>query len=209
MKTPVSRSDEPRIHSTARLSGCRLGRHVEIGERVNLHEVSVGDYSYIERHAEAMYAEIGKFCSIAAATRINAVEHPMERITTHKISYRPNEYFLHAPLDHAFRERRRARRVTIGHDVWIGHGAVILPGVAIGNGAVIGASSVVSRDVEAYTIVAGSPARILRRRFPAELAADLAALAWWDWPGKRLEAAVLDMSRLTAAEFVAKWKGTD
>ena len=206
MNKPVSRSDEPRIHSTARLSGCRLGRHVEIGERVSLHEVTVGDYSYVERHGEAIYAEIGKFCSIAAAVRINAVEHPMERVTTHKISYRPNEYFLHAPLDHEFRERRRARRVAIGHDVWIGHGAVILPGVAIGNGAVIGANAVVARDVEPYTVVAGVPARPLRRRFPEDLAAELAALAWWDWPTERLEAAVLDMGRLSAAEFVAKWK---
>lgn len=206
MKTPLSRSDEPRIHPTARLSGCRLGRHVEIGERVSLHEVVLGDYSYLERHGEAMYAEIGKFCSIAAAVRINAVEHPMERVTTHKISYRPNEYFLHAPLDHEFRERRRSRRVTIGHDVWIGHGAVILPGVTIGDGAVIGANAVVSRDVDSYTIVAGVPARLVRRRFPEQLAAELTALGWWDWPAERLEAAVLDMGRLSAAEFVAKWK---
>ena len=206
MKTPVSRSDEPRIHSTARLSGCRLGRHVEIGERVNLHDVSMGDYSYVERHAEAMYAEVGKFCSIAAAVRINAVEHPMERVTTHKISYRPNEYFLHAPLDHEFRKRRRARRVTIGNDVWIGHGAVILPGVTVGHGAVIGANAVVSRDVDPYAVVAGVPARVLRRRFPKELAEELMKLAWWDWPAERLEAAVLDMSRLSAAEFVAEWK---
>jgi phosphonate metabolism protein (transferase hexapeptide repeat family) len=206
MKAPLSRDDEPRIHSTALLKGCRLGRHVSVGERVMMHDVSIGDYSYVERHAEAMYAQIGKFCSIAAATRINAVEHPMERITTHKISYRPNEYFLHAPLDHEFRERRRARRVSIGHDVWIGHGAVIMPGVTIRNGAVIGANAVVTHDVAPYTIEAGVPARPLRRRFPEDLAADIEALAWWDWRAEKLEAAVLDMGRLSPAEFVAKWK---
>jgi carbonic anhydrase/acetyltransferase-like protein (isoleucine patch superfamily) len=129
MERARSHSDEPRIDSTARLKECRLGRHVSIGERVMLRHVTVGDYSYFERGGEAIYADIGKFCSIAANCRINALEHPMERLTTHKVSYRPNEYFVHAKLDGEFRERRRQKRVSIGHDVWIGHGAVIMPGI--------------------------------------------------------------------------------
>ena len=84
---------EPRIHPTAELKSCKLGRFSMIGERVILREVSVGDFSYFERHAEAIYTTIGKFCSIAANSRINALEHPIERITSHKLSYRPNEIF--------------------------------------------------------------------------------------------------------------------
>src|SRR6185312_2195921 len=141
---------EPRIHPTAELKSCRLGRYAAIGERVILREVTVGDFTYFERHAEAIYTTIGKFCSIAANTRINALEHPIERITTHKVSYRPNEYFRYLGVDQDFRARRQAKAVTIGHDVWIGHGAVILPGITIGNGAVIGANAVVTRDVGAY-----------------------------------------------------------
>ena len=90
---------EPRIHPTAQLKSCKLGHYVAIGERVVLREVSVGDFSYFERHAEAIYTSIGKFCSIAANTRINALEHPIERVTTHKISYRPNEYFRYLGVD--------------------------------------------------------------------------------------------------------------
>ena len=82
---------QPRIHSTAQLKACKLGQHVSVAERVVLREVDVGDYSYFERQAEAIYTTIGKFCSIAANTRINALEHPIERLTQHKISYRPNE----------------------------------------------------------------------------------------------------------------------
>jgi len=199
-------SDEPRIHPTAEMKGCRLGRHAVVGERVILRDVIVGDYSYFERHSEAAYADIGKFCSIAANTRINALEHPIERITQHKISYRPNEFFRFLGVDQDFRARRAGKRVAVGHDVWIGHGAVIMPGVSVGNGAVIGANAVVTRDVEAFTVVAGSPAKPVRKRFPDEIAARIAKLAWWDFSRERLFEAVPDMQRLSAEAFLDKWE---
>lgn len=195
----------PRVHSTAELKGCKLGRYVAVGERTVLREVAVGDFSYFERHAEAIYTDIGKFCSIAANTRINALEHPLERPTTHKASYRPNEYFRYLGVDQSFRERRRQKQVRIGHDVWIGHGAVILPGIHIGNGAVVGANSVVTRDVPTYAIVAGAPAKTIRSRFSDDVAARLAEMAWWDWPLDKLFHAIPDMQKLEIEEFIEKW----
>ncbi|MGB3418591.1 MAG: DapH/DapD/GlmU-related protein [Mesorhizobium sp.] len=205
-ETPLPKDPQPRIHSTAELKGCRLGRYAVIGERVILREVSVGDFSYFERHAEAIYANIGKFCSIAANSRINALEHPMERLTTHKVSYRPNEYFRFLGVDAAFRERRQAKKVVIGHDVWIGHGAVVMPGISIGNGAVVGANAVVTQDVAAYTIVAGVPARPVRRRFSEEVAARIDALAWWDWTPEKLAQAIPDMQALPIEAFLDRWE---
>lgn len=197
---------QPRIHPTAELKSSRLGRHVAIGERVVLRDVAVGDYSYFERHAEAIYTEIGKFCSIAANTRINALEHPLERITQHKLSYRPNEYFRYLGVDEGFRRRRQAKRVRIANDVWIGHGAVVMPGLAIGNGAVVGANAVVTRDVAPFTVVAGNPAKLLRRRFSEAIAARIEALAWWDWAEERLFEAIPDMQALPIEAFLERWE---
>lgn len=199
-------NEQPRIHPTAQLKGVKLGKYAEVGERVILRDVTVGDFTYLERHSEGIYAEIGRFCSIAANVRINALEHPMERLTMHKISYRPNEYFRYQGIDNGFRAHRQAKRVRIGHDVWIGHGAVIMPAVEIGHGAVVGANAVVTRDVAPYTIVAGNPAREIRPRFPQEIAERLIRLAWWDWPLDTIFDAIPDIQSLAIEDFLAKWE---
>ena len=75
---------------------------------------------------------------------------------------------------------------VIGADVWIGHQAVLMPGVQIGPGAIIAAHSVVTRDVAPYTIVAGNPAREVKRRFDPATIDRLLDIAWWDWPAERI-----------------------
>jgi hypothetical protein len=97
--------------------------------------------------------------------------------------------------------------VTLGHDIWIGHGVTLLVGVSIGTGAVVGAGAVVSRDVAPYSIVAGVPARPIRERFPAAIAARLQALAWWDWPHDKLRAALPDFRKLSVEAFLEKHEG--
>ncbi|MBI2720141.1 MAG: antibiotic acetyltransferase [Rhizobiales bacterium] len=202
----ASRDGEPAVHGSASLRNAKLGRFAELKERVQFWDSELGDYSYVERHSEVIYARIGKFCAIASEVRINALEHPMERVSQHKITYRPNEYFFGAKLDKPFRERRRAKMVEIGHDVWVGHGAIVMPGVRIGHGAVIAAGAVVTGEVPPYAIVAGVPARFLRWRFAPEISERITSLAWWDWDHDRLAKAIADMQALTAAEFVAKYQ---
>lgn len=77
--------------------------------------------------------------------------------------------------------------INIGNDVTIGEGAVIMSGVTIGDGAIIGARSIVTKDVEPYNIVVGTPARIARRRFSPYEIEQLLLIRWWDWPDEKVK----------------------
>lgn len=197
----------PSIHPTADVRESTLGRYTEIGARTSLVESTLGDYSYVVNDVDVIYTTIGKFCSIAAHTRINPGNHPMWRASQHHFSYRAAAYFEGATDDADFFDWRRAAHVAIGHDVWIGHGAIILPGRSIGTGAVVAAGAVVTHDVAPYSIVAGVPARPVKERFPAEIAARLQQLAWWDWSHEQLAAALPDFRALSIEAFLDRHEG--
>jgi phosphonate metabolism protein (transferase hexapeptide repeat family) len=164
------------------------------------------DYSYVVNDAQITYTTIGKFCSIAAMTRINPGNHPMQRVSQSHFTYRASAYFPGEADEDSFFAWRQSSPVTIGHDVWIGHGAIVLPGRTIGTGAVIAAGAIVTKDVPAYAIVVGNPARILRPRFSDTVAERLQRLSWWDWSHERLRAALPDFRRLSIEGFLDKYE---
>ncbi len=199
-------SEQPLIDPTASISDSVLGRYTEVGARSNLLEVELGDYSYVVNDSDIAYATIGKFCSIAAMTRINPGNHPMQRASQSHFTYRASLYFPGEADDDTLFDWRRTHHVTIGHDVWIGHGAIILPGRNVGTGAVVAAGAIVTKDVPAYMIVAGNPARPVRERFPDAVAERMRRLAWWDWNHEQLRLALPDFRTMPAAQFIDKYE---
>jgi phosphonate metabolism protein (transferase hexapeptide repeat family) len=133
-------STEPTIDPTASVRESKLGAYTEVGARTILLDVEMADYSYVVNDAQITYTTIGKFCSIAAMTRINPGNHPMHRASQAHFTYRASAYFPGEKDDAEFFEWRQQHRVHIGHDVWIGHGAIILPGRSVGTGAVVAAA---------------------------------------------------------------------
>jgi len=197
----------PAVDPTAKLVDTELGAYTEVGARTILNEVTMGDYSYVVNDAQITYTTIGKFCSIAAMTRINPGNHPMHRATQAHFTYRASAYFPGESDDADFFAWRRAHHCTIGHDVWLGHGAIVLPGRKIGTGSVIAAGAIVTKDVAPYTIVAGNPARAGRRRFSEAVEDGLMDLAWWNWDHEMLRQALPDFRKLPVEDFLSKYKG--
>ena len=196
--------DEPSIHRTASVRATTFGRWCEVGARTKVAESSFGDYSYVVNDSDIIYAAIGKFCSIAAHTRLNPGNHPLDRVMLSHVGYRSSAYGL-GPDDPGLFEWRRSSTVTLGHDVWIGHGAIVLPGVTVGNGAAVGAGTIVTKDVPPFAVVVGNPGRVLRYRFADAVIAELQRIAWWDWPHERIGLAMQDFRALGAEAFCARY----
>lgn len=161
--------------------------------------IEVGDFSYAssfdpvadwaQQLAPYLFAfsretlRIGRFCQIAHGVRIitSSANHPMGGFTTYPFRiFRPETMadYLNLPFSDT----------VIGNDVWIGMNAMLMPGITIGDGAIIASGAVVTKDVPAYTIVGGNPAKPIRKRFDDGTIAELLAIRWWDWPQEQIEA---------------------
>lgn len=200
-------ADTPFIQPGCSVTDSTFGRYCELGQGTRIAHSHLGDYSYTDRYADIANADIGKFANIAAFVRIGATDHPLDTASCHHFMYRSADYWDDVENDAAFFAHRRSRRAFVGHDTWIGNAAMIKPEVTVGHGAVVAAGAVVTRDVAPYTIVAGTPARVLRLRQPAAMADRIIALGWWDWPHDRLRTTLLDFRSLPVAAFLEKYGG--
>jgi len=150
--------------------------------------ITVGRFTYgnptFKVWSEDELVSIGAFCSIAEEVVIfGGGEHRSDWVTTF-----PLRIAFGDPLAGLDGHPANKGPTRIGNDVWIAYGATILSGVQIGDGAIIGARAVVTRDVPPYGVVAGNPARVVRKRFGDAQIERLLALRWWDWPIEQIHA---------------------
>jgi virginiamycin A acetyltransferase len=145
--------------------------------------------------------KIGKFCSVGAGVTIllNS-DHRTDWITTYPFKRILQKKNYSAQSENTFSKGD----VIIGNDVWIGIDSLILSGVRIGDGAVIGAHSVVTHDVEPYTVTAGNPARAVRKRFDQETIDKLIKIHWWDWEFQRVKENLPLLLSDNLKEFIEK-----
>ena len=130
----------------------------------------------------------GNYCSIGSSLKIFRANHPSDNFTTAPFLYNPS--FGYVEKDMLDRPP-----LYVGNDVWIGSSVIICPGCKqIGDGAIIGAGSVVTHDVEPYTIVAGNPARIIRKRFNDKQIKYLEDSKWWEKSYAELKTVAPDLN---------------
>lgn len=157
---------------------------VELGKVNNFHgnnkvrNISIGKNSYVSYNSIVYHADIGDYCSIGPNVVIGYGDHP-----TNMISTSPHIYLNDLLFDvneTASILISHFNKVKIMNDVWIGANVYIKNGVKIGNGVIIGAGAVVLNDVEDYDVVAGVPAKFIRKRFDKKVIELLLEIKWWE-----------------------------
>lgn len=186
------------VHPITLADGTVVPGTVYLKNVINHPRINVGQFSYASNfsaqqdwaHTLAPYLYpfsreklvIGRFCQFAHGVLFitSSANHPMSGFSTYPFRiFDPATMGDYLGLPYS--------DTVVENDVWIGHEAVIMPGVTLGSGAIIAARAVVTKDVPAYSIVGGNPARVLKYRFDDVTVAELLAIKWWDWPVEKIQ----------------------
>jgi acetyltransferase-like isoleucine patch superfamily enzyme len=153
-----------RLYSVRR--GVQLGRQVHIGPFSILwasEKLVVGDHTYIGKHCTVQVnGRIGR--GVLIANNVGLIGRIDHEYRVPGVLLSQNNWIGNSKSLSMLNENQ----LIIGDDVWIGYGAIVLSGLSIGSGAIVAAGAVVTKDVPAFAIVAGNPARVVRQRFADE-----------------------------------------
>jgi virginiamycin A acetyltransferase len=164
--------------------------------------IQVGDFTYYHDMTDPLQFEknnvlyhypvnneklvIGKYCSIACGAKIlfNGGNHRSSSLSNFPFAIFTELFPSDLNITDSWDNKGD---IIIGNDVWIGYEALIMAGVTIGDGARIGSRSIVTRDVAPYEVVAGAPARVVRKRFDDDTISELLKIKWWDMNASEVE----------------------
>ena len=131
---------------------------------------------------------IGKYCAIANGCKIITLNHDYNYPAVQGTFYKRYFSMRHPGETRNPPTKERTKGgVYIGNDVWIGEDVFISSGVTIGDGCCVGAKSVVTKDLAPYSICAGIPCLVKKKRYSDEMCRFLAELKWWNWGEKRIK----------------------
>jgi len=183
------------IHASILAKNTHFEKYVTVEYGCYVAAKKIGKYTFVgmNSYIDKSTTSIGRFCSIAMNAKISLQNHPHEWVSTHPFTYRKKYGFV--PKNIAI-EGINTKKTTIGNDVWMGANVTILAGVTVGDGAIIGANSLVSKNVEPYCIVSGTPAKLVRHRFDPETIAKIQQSQWWNWEDKKLQANISKFSNI-------------
>ncbi|WP_373032911.1 CatB-related O-acetyltransferase [Sulfurovum sp.] len=174
-----NRKKHLKIGYMAYVTNSNFGRYNTLYEKVVLKHVILDDFTYVAESTHICHTTIGKFCSIGADCRIGLGKHPSATfVSSHPIFFSAAKQAQVSFADKSY--FNEYENITIGNDVWVGANAIVMDGVNIADGAIIAAGSVVTKDVPAYAVAGGVPARIIRYRFNKKEISRLLELKWWN-----------------------------
>jgi len=146
-------------------------------------KIKIGAYAMVTEECYIVNTEVGRYSSVASRAACGLAEHPIDRLSSHSLSFAARGGFWNDAYFSEIRQRTdfpAHDRTVIGHDVWIGEGAFIRRGVTVGDGSVVAARALVLQDVPPFSVVAGVPARVIRLRFAEPVVESLLRTRWWE-----------------------------
>lgn len=187
----IANLGKSRISSSAIiLRNCHFEGHNAVGDNTYLSGTSFGYGSFVGFGCEFSNCKIGRYCSLGSNIRVVSATHPVNGFISTHPAFFSDTYWFHYVKKSKFKEHltnNEGYECTIGNDVWIGDNVLVRGGSKIGDGAIIAMGSVVLHDVPPYTIVAGVPAKEIRKRYPEEIIEKLQTIQWWNKPVEWIE----------------------